>query len=289
MLRLLAILTTIVVITSDLVACPRIPLRMVDFNCDQQYKVAVVGDSIVRGVDGDNPDHFNEGDGGYVARLQAQTGYTFANIGVKGIRSDQLLRDFRRNIDKRLTSRLLRQADIVIIDVGRNDFWNSPLEQITLPTVRNIKRIVSFLKRKYRERDSGVVPYFMVATLIPTTRTNIRELDLQLFVDDLNDNLRRFKSHGLPVELLFDEAFDTSILGVDQLHPNPAGYQRIADYIEHDLRNRVNKILRKQRKDLDRDGIYDMFEQWFQMDPTNPDTNGDGILDGKEVFSPNQN
>ncbi len=284
MIRLFAILTTIVVIASDLVACPRIDRKMIDFNCDQQYKVAVVGDSIVKGVDGDSLDPFYDGDGGYVARLEAQTGYTFSNIGIRGIRSDQLLRDFKRNINKKLTSKLLKDADIVIIDVGRNDFWNSPLEQITLPTVRNIKRIVSFLKKVYQKRDSKVVPYFMVATLIPTTRTNIHELDLQLFVDDLNQNLRRFKSRGLPVELFFDEEFDINILGADLLHPSSTGYQEIADFLETDLRGRVNKILKSKRKDLDRDKIYDIFETWFGMDPTNPDTNGDGILDGNEVF-----
>ncbi len=287
MFRLFAIITTLVVFSSELFACPRIRPRLVDYNCDQAYKVAVIGDSIVEGVDGDRENRYTDGDGGYVSRLSNQTGLNFTNIGVKGTTTDELLRGFRRNIDKRLTTRLLQQADIILIDVGRNDFWNSPLEPETLPAIRNIQRIIKFLKKTYQERDSHIVPYFIVATLIPTTRTNIRPHDLQLYVEELNSNLRRFKSRGLPVDIYFDQEFDSSILGADGLHPNLAGYQRIADFLEIEFKDRINEILKLKRKDRDKDGIYDIFESWFGMNPRNPDTNSDGILDGKEVFQKN--
>jgi hypothetical protein len=50
---------------------------------------------------------------------------------------------------------------------------------------------------------------------------------------------------------------------------------------------RYSKYVQQLRVDADKDGLYDIFESSrFGTDPTNPDTDGDGILDGNDVQLP---
>lgn len=253
-------------------ACPLIAKRFIDFNCDQKFKIAFTGDSIARGVGDDE----NNDNGGYVKRVRKYVRrLKTSNLGSPGTTAEELLRDFRRNIDKRKTSKRLADVDIIFIDVGRNDYWQ---DTPALSVVRNIKRTIRFLQKNVKAQ-TGVRPLFVVSTLIPTNRSF-----QQPYVDEINEALVRFKANDLPVELLFHENFSTSILSFDDLHPDGPGYESLAQFISEFLKNRAQSIQSAKRRDRDNDGIFDKFEEQFGTLKGNPDSDGDGILDGEDVF-----
>lgn len=272
MLRLAVLL---LFLAADAFACPLVKRTMIDFNCNGKLKIAITGDSIVSGV-GDEV--YTEKKSGYVLRLGQLLRAKVTNLGIAGITSGGLLRAFMRNIDKERTSRLLRDADIIIIDVGRNDYWledSSPEE-----VARNIERTIAFLRKKLKTRDLGVRPFFMVSTLIPTERSF-----QQPFVDQVNSALRRFNSRELPLHIFFDTNFSTSILSEDGLHPNAEGYDTIAIFLKRFLKNDAQIEIAKKRRDRDGDGAYNYFEKyWYHTDPRKKDTDGDGFWDGAEIY-----
>ena len=245
--------------------------RLVDFNCDSQLKIAITGDSIVKGV-GDDQRHT----GGYVKRLINRfSNGTFANLGVPGSFSGALYRSYRRLLASPIvgpTKQKLSAADQIVIDIGRNDYF---LEKPAAQTVRNIKRLSSFL-RNYVRKESGIAPLVTIATLLPTTRDFQRE-----FIDEVNQMLL---VSGLPTYLRFD-LIDPLNISDDGIHPTPDGYKFIADVYENYLRGESDRRMSDQRPDSDKDGIYDLFEvRRFGTDAANADTDGDGKSDGKEVF-----
>jgi len=252
-------------------ACPKID-RLADFNCDLKVKIAVTGDSIVKGVGDTAPQT-----GGYVARLaEHYPDVKFSNLGVGGITSGQLFRSFHRKLNQQAdgaTKRKIRDADLVIIDVGRNDFW---VKATPSQTKRNISRLASFLKG-WVKSQSGVAPLISVSTLLPTTR-----LFQKHFLEHVNQTLL---ASTLPVDIRVDE-LDTSYLSYDGLHPDGLGYDEIATVDEAYLSRVYNDKVASIRTDNDSDGVYDNFERSkFGTDPAKADTDGDGVPDGVELFT----
>ena len=256
-------------------ACPTID-NLVDYNCDQQHKIAIAGDSIVKGVG----DEVNENDGGYVLRLSNFfKSSTIGNLGVAGVTSGRLLRLFKRNLTKRrsgTTQERSVNSDLLIIDVGRNDYWENWSPSIT---VRNIRRLVKFLRKELG--TSGISePFIAVTTLIPTSRSFQRP-----FIDEVNKLLLEQKSKALPVYIRLDK-LSSGILSEDGLHPSSNGYNIITKKVRRSINKRLQKLSLKSRIDTDSDGIYDYFEAGvrFQTDPTLLDTDLDELSDGEEIF-----
>lgn len=253
-------------------ACPQIN-GLIDYNCDGVLKVTFTGDSVVSGV-GDiiRP-------AGYVGRLATLlTDSNVKNLGMPGVTSIRLLRKYKESFASPLHNPVKvrsRNADIYVIDVGRNDYYNFKSPSIT---VRNIKRLVSFIKEAVVELN-GVEPFVVVSTLIPTSR-----LFQISFIKEVNRLLLDEKRRGLPVFLRFDQFSADSILSVDGLHPDGNGYDKIAIFIEEYIFGRLQEQLHRRRRDSDGDGLFDMFEQSkYGTDPRLSDTDGDGINDGDEV------
>ena len=250
-------------------ACPLVK-DLIDFNCNNRLKVTIIGDSIVKGV-GDS--RYN-GDGGYPLRIRQDLNIRVENLGVPGITSSQLLRDLIQNSNQQITHKKLRNADIIIIDVGRNDFWKNATPE---SVARNIQKLIRQLTPIMKEK--GGVPYFVVATLVPTKRSF-----QQPFVDGINSALLRFKSRRLPTNLYFHKLPNT-VISDDMLHPSSKGYRRIAKFTEKYLKGRAQVAMAKQRPDNDFDGIFDLFEDTkFFTDKYNPDTDGDSFTDFEEIF-----
>jgi hypothetical protein len=94
------------------------------------------------------------------------------------------------------------------------------------------------------------------------------------------------KSHSAeaPADLRFD-LVSKRLLSADQIHPTSKGYQALADvFVKYILRQYAQHAA-ALRVDNDKDGLYDIFEATrFGTDPTNPDTDNDGILDGAEEY-----
>ncbi len=263
---------TILLTHSLLYACPLIRDKFIDYNCDQTFKITALGDSIVRG----RGDSANGDQGGYVRRLERIA--TVSNLGENGQTTRGLLLSLKRG--GKAINRGLKDADIIIVDVGRNDYFDYLAEEMTLEQiVRNIKRIGNLAAKKAANGDSTKAPFVLTGPLIRVNRT-----DQNIYIGELNAVIRRFQARGLPAYLEFDEHFSKSNLNADNLHPTSIGYVEIFDYVKKFIRRDLQALLKANRPDADADGIYDLFEPIYGMDPTNPDTDNDGTLDGEEVF-----
>lgn len=254
-------------------ACPQID-KLVDFNCDQTLKIAFVGDSVVAGVR-DEP----TGRGGYVGRLaQVFVDAQVTNLGVPGVTTERLLHrlynNFRRKGPTSVKNKLI-DADVVLVDVGRNDYWNLLPPQAT---IRNIERIVYLLKSEIA-RISGVEPFVVVESLIPTARFYQRT-----FIAEVNNLLTAEETQASSIFLGFKKLKPT-ILSWDGLHPSARGYDVMAKKVYKFLSGAVKQNQLILREDADQDGVYDYFElKKFGTDPEKRDTDGDGIVDGDELF-----
>jgi len=260
-----------ITVAATALACPTIN-GLVDFNCDQKLRLAITGDSFVRGVG----DTSIEG-GGYVQRLQDH--YPDAQvlgIGVPGITTSRLLESFKKAFSKNgATKKNSLDTDLYIIDVGRNDFW---AEKNPAITVRNIRRLVKYIRDQVK-KSSGVEPLVGVATLAPTKRGYERS-----FISAVNMQLIAARSSAIPVYVRMD-TLDISLISLDGLHPSADGYDALAKILENYASHIAKPQQLSKRRDADVDGIYDNFEtRKFGTDPKIADTDGDSYSDGQEVF-----
>ncbi|MCB0309699.1 MAG: SGNH/GDSL hydrolase family protein [Bdellovibrionales bacterium] len=263
-------------ISRSALACPMFE-GLADYNCDQMVKITFLGDSIVRGV-GDS----SVKRGGYVGRIAE--GYfedRIVNMGVPGITSNTMFTNLRRNLKRAnpgKTVRKLRQADRVVLHLGVNDYW---LDRGPRFTIRNLKRIVKLLRKEMRDQY-GAKPLISVSTLLPTARSYQAP-----FVDAVNAEIKAADSSALPVQIVHDD-FDLNLLTDDGLHPGPIGYDNLADKVGKFIRNRANNESQEAHTDTDLDGVYDFYETHrFGTSITLSDSDGDGVLDGAEIFENN--
>jgi lysophospholipase L1-like esterase len=256
-------------------ACPLVLKGLIDWNCDGKFKIFFTGDSIVSGA-GDSLHHDW---GGYPLRVQQHfPRAATVNYGIRGITSGGLLRNFISNLHRKGRNGIkqqLRNSDIVIIDVGRNDYWD---ETSPGSVVRNIARMVEVI-REFVAGTGETVPFVVVTTLV----TNARSFQ-KPYVDEINRLLLHYRSSKLPVQIRFD-GMSSSLLGGDGLHPTSEGYDYLAGVVLKFLKGHGQELMAARRRDRDADGIYDLFErEKFDTDPDSPDTDGDGLSDGQEVF-----
>lgn len=170
----------------------------------------------------------------------------------------------------------LIDSDVLIVDIGRNDFYeynNPPL------TVRNIKRIVKYLRTALATLGTGVAPVIAVSTLLPTKRLNQR-----FFITYTSDLLIEQKSSSFPV-LVRLEQLKKKFVSSDGLHPTSAGYAKISAVIQRYLETKGTARALAARPDADTDGIYDAFEiSTFGTNPSLTDSDLDNFSDGDEIF-----
>ncbi|MCO6429491.1 MAG: SGNH/GDSL hydrolase family protein [Deltaproteobacteria bacterium] len=265
----------LLIIPTGALACPQID-NLVDFNCDSQIVISVVGDSIVKGVG----DLRFKNKGGYVKRLQKRFKRAkFVNMGRPGYASDRLFREFKSELSAKAVSKakvLMQNSDLVIIDAGRNDFFQEIEAEMTL---RNLKRTVGVLKKGVARVSAKQQPYVTLASLLPTTRGFQRP-----FIESVNALLFEFSSPALPVEIFFN-LLDPELISVDGIHPASPGYDEMTVIAADALLGSIKTNMLSLRPDADNDGIYDKYERSrFGTNPSKKDTDGDGLKDGVEVF-----
>ena len=254
-------------------ACPKVA-KLPDFNCDGEARIVVLGDSIVSGTG----DTANNDKGGYVLRTQKRfPGAIITNLGVAGQRTQELILEINRAFSGRGDSTLaeaLTKADMVVLDLGRNDRW---LFGEPAATYRNLKRAASLIKKNVT-KIVDYPPLVVTAVMMFPNRGSQGP-----WMKDLNSIILKSHSTANPANLRFD-LVSKRLLSEDQIHPTPAGYQAIALVFQKYLLKEYPKFVAKLRIDVDNDGLYDIFERSkFNTDPTNPDTDGDGVLDGKQA------
>jgi lysophospholipase L1-like esterase len=254
-------------------ACPKVG-RIPDFNCDSSANIVVIGDSLVYGYG----DTTNGNRGGYVLRAQARLPEaTVHNFGILGLKTREMLTNleqaFKGTGDASLAEALVK-ADIVVLDVGRNDRWLFGLPSAAL---RNLKRARSLITTKVSAL-TGSSPLVVMAVMMYPNRGSQGP-----WMKELDELILKSNTPTTPADLRFD-LVSKRLLSSDQIHPTPKGYKAISDvFVKYILRS-YPRHTKELRVDTDRDGLYDIFEESrFGTDPTNPDTDGDGILDGDET------
>lgn len=256
-------------------SCPLIH-KIPDFNCDRKLTISVLGDSLVYGIgDTDNNNH-----GGYVLRTAKRLRFAHVvNLGVSGLRAVQLLPELRKEFRhpgsfKQIAA--LRESDIVVLDLGRNDRWLFGAPSVTY---QNLRQIRSTIEQNVKRLD-GAAPLVVTAVMMLPNRGSqgpwMKELD-QLILQG--------STLKAPADLRFD-LVDKHLLQPGGIHPTPKGYAAIAQVLVSYVTKKLPKRMKKLRPDSDNDGVFDLFETIrFGTDPANPDTDGDGKSDGKEIFA----
>ncbi len=234
-------------VVSEVLACPDID-GLTDLNCDQRIVIVAFGDSIT----------FGRGDStglGYPGRLNfLLPNTTIVKLGVPGEDTDRGKARAARQLP------LIPEADYTIILEGVNDYFlpNHQAER----TKNNLVAIVK------TARTPG-------ATSALSTLTDLKRTSAQAnWVISINSLIRSFS------QLEF-YSLGKSIISGDKLHPDDLGYQRMAEYVAAYL---TSLSISNKPADLDADGIFDFAEAKFGASTFTNDTDGDGILDGQEVF-----
>jgi lysophospholipase L1-like esterase len=228
-------------------ACPDID-GLVDIQCDGKVLVVTFGDSITQGF----LDPARLGYPGRLSRLLKNI--EVANLGLRGENSyDGKLRA-QRVLDN------FPDADYIIIMEGTNDNFDET------PDVKELKdnliKIISYAKATGAKVLVGNLP----ATKRPFQREWVSNANVAIA------SLVNIDFYKL----------GTKIIGFDGLHPLGIGYEKMAELVKSRLKILSKKI---KPKDTDQDGLYDYEESKRRTSRSNPDSDGDGITDGKEVWS----
>ena len=263
--------SSLALMSTDGYACPSVA-NLPDVNCDGAARIAIVGDSVVYGVG----DTVNNGKGGYVLRIAKKfPEATFDNLGTPGEEARRVIgvieSSFAGTGDAAFAS-ALSQADVVILDIGRNDWWKFRPANATW---RNLKRLREVVQREV-EKTTGHKPLVVTAQLMGANRTG-----QGTWVTELNKLIAANHKATVPADLKFNSVSKKLLL--DRVHPGPLGYDHITKILNQYLKSSLPKHVTAFRDDADKDGLYDDYEaEKFGTSPLNPDTDGDGILDGQD-------
>lgn len=213
----------------------------IDF-ISQDLTIVSIGDSLTEGV-GDST-----GNGGYLPYLQRQLETNkkvkqanFYNLGVKGNRTDQLLRRLE-DVDVR---RKIAYSDIVIMTIGGNDVMKVVRENFShlklqyfhdaiQPYTKNLDAI--FKKIREINNDTMIV---LVGFYNPfsTWFSDLKEMDeIVEMWNDASQSVLSTYDHSYFVEIadLF-QFHGENLLYSDYFHPNDQGYELIADRLYEKL------------------------------------------------------
>ncbi|KNE21459.1 SGNH/GDSL hydrolase family protein [Virgibacillus pantothenticus] len=209
----------------------------------QSRHITAIGDSLTQGV-GDET-----AQGGYVGALQemleeAKTQTTFDNFGVRGNRSDQLLK--RLEQDDIIAS--IQQADIVFITIGANDIMQILKENITnlqmddfekarIDYEKRLGKIISNIRAINAETDIYLLGFY---NPFGEYFKDIKEL--KLIAENWNKTGEQLvnkyeNSSFIPIMDLFSNA-EEHLFAEDNFHPNRLGYQRIAERVFEVMKNK---------------------------------------------------
>jgi lysophospholipase L1-like esterase len=214
-------------------ACPDLS-GLPDINCDQEATIVVLGDSIVAGTG----DAAKKNRGGYVTRTQER--FPEARIigyGVPGLRTLTLLSRVNDALsDKRYPELALdlRSADLIVLDLGRNDRW---LFGEPAATLRNLIRIRDLLSGKIK-KQRGTAPLIAQAVLLLPNRGSQGP-----WVKELNQLIQNSHSEAYPCDIRFD-LVSKRLLSTDNIHPTSKGYQALSDTFTAWLRKEYPRYAR---------------------------------------------
>lgn len=258
----------------DSSACPLIK-GIPDFNCDRKISIIVIGDSVAYGI-GD--ERYNS-KGGYPLRIAQKLRFAHVvNLSDPGLRAFELVSQLKTLLKKNPDSsyvQKLRAADIIILDLGRNDRWLFGEPKDTYANLKTARRLIT----KNIAKMEGIAPLVVTAVMMLPNRGSQGP-----WMKALNKLILAGSTLSAPSDLRFD-LVDKHLLNLDAIHPTSKGYDAIAQVLLTYIKKKLPRRMLKLRPDTDKDGVFDIAETVrFGTDPQNPDTDGDGMSDGREIF-----
>ncbi len=213
----------------------------VDF-IPQEIKIVSVGDSLTEGV-GDSKKR-----GGYVPylkeMLELDRGVKAAeidNFGVKGNRSDQLLKKLGTNKVKQA----IKEANIIIVTIGGNDVMKVVRENFTSLTIgafekerkiyeQNLRDVINNVRK---ENEDSAIVLIGIYNPFDTWFANINEINE--IIDNWNEGSKKIlaqypDTYFVNVEDIFLKGGE-DLLYTDYFHPNDQGYELIAGRVHEAL------------------------------------------------------
>ncbi|RHW42341.1 GDSL family lipase [Neobacillus notoginsengisoli] len=200
--------------------------------------VTAVGDSLTEGI-GDSTDS-----GGYLpyleAKLEQEKGIENAvvqNYGVKGTRSDQLLKRLR----KQEVASAIKDSDMVIITIGGNDIMkvarrnilNMQYDSFAKEKDSYIARLEKIMDLIRKENPGAAL--VLIGTYNPFLQWFPEVEELDQIVSDWNEAGKNvIASYPNAFFVGIDDIFtdlQVNLLFDDQFHPNDKGYQLIAERV----------------------------------------------------------
>lgn len=231
---------------SELKPKEQVPLNFFPRN----LTIAAVGDSLTQGV-GDSTDR-----GGYLPYLEEQLekdksvqDAAFYNFGVKGNRSDQLL----KKLASEEVQNVIKKSDVVVITIGGNDVMKVVRENFS-----NLK-LKAFAKEKINYEKNLIA----VLNTIREVNPNIRIVLIGLYnpflkwfseIREINDILEGWNrtsqsileqypgTYFVEIDDIFQNTQE-NLLFTDYFHPNDKGYELIAGRVHETLTEEVLKEL----------------------------------------------
>ena len=228
--------------------------NLVDINCDGQVVIVAFGDSITAGL-GDEQNL-----GGWPTRVRTNPitqGVIVVNVGISGERTYQA----KGRAGSVFST--YHFADYVVLLEGVNDYWLN----ISSNTTRN--NLLSVINSASQATD---------AVILLGNLTAVRRHYQIGWVNSVNSRI----AGDIRINFF---SLGESIISSDNLHPNAAGYQRMA--AERVIPGLQTWGQLNRPADTDGDGMYDFAEIKIGSDPNDEDTDDDGLLDGDEVFNYN--
>ena len=245
--QLVAIVYSLFAINANAHACPDIE-QIVDVNCDRQLIIVAYGDSITFGTrDSERI--------GYPGRLKRMLPHAqIYNLGKPGEKSQG------GRLRAHGTFAKLPNPDYVIIMEGTNDYWSSNPDAGS--TVNNLLSIASTV------RSTGGLP--LIANLTPAYRFNQYS-----WITSVN----RALVGKTDIDFF---SLGSAVLSYDNLHPDAAGYQKMADLVANELLAKAAQI---RPVDTDQDGVYDFEEDRYGTSKNSADSDSDGLSDSEEIYT----
>ncbi|KMY50486.1 SGNH/GDSL hydrolase family protein [Peribacillus loiseleuriae] len=206
-------------------------------------EIVSLGDSLTQGV-GDTTDT-----GGYLPYLRhllekepTITSVNFVNHGVKGNRTDQLL---KRMKEENMVADI-KKADAVVITIGGNDIMrvfhqniiDLKMEQFEKARIGYEKRLEQILNKVRLNNDHAQI--YLVGVYNPFSKVLSAFQELDIIMDQWNRSGRTIvegydNAYFIEIGDLFENTAENLLFTEDHFHPNNRGYELIANRIYQEM------------------------------------------------------
>ncbi|MBU8878940.1 SGNH/GDSL hydrolase family protein [Bacillus sp. FJAT-29790] len=216
----------------------------------REITVVSAGDSLTQGV-GDSTEQ-----GGYLPYLEAMLEQDrgirdayFYNFGVKGNRSDQLL----RKLESTRVKKAIKEADIVILTIGGNDVMKVVRENFAGLKLKAFKQQKKIYEQNLKaaltliREENPDIMVVLVGLYNPFIKWFANISEIGEIINDWNmkskDILAQYpETYFVEIDDLF-QGNEENLLFTDYFHPNDRGYELIAGRVYETLQTEaLNKL-----------------------------------------------